>query len=408
MWAGAPFIPLMNLPPSATFVSRSRPLVQGFFYNDPDYYPPIVNAIRLLCSAGFDVELFCRETGGARGVGYPPEAKILRLDSRGHGSWAEFFGYLRVAISRTRTDTRCFWGHDMHGFLTARLAAWWRRRPLVYHCHDYADSSCITAGQRIMHGFERSVASSADVVVVPDAARAEVIARELRLLRPPLIAANAPLFTPLVRRHSLHKALHSRGFRFDKVVFRQGRIGQGHAIEVTLRSMTEWQCREWGFVVMGLSDEAYLKSLNELARELGVTDRFVALPPVPYDQILHFTPDADVGHALYERIHVNNVHIGTASNKVMEYLAAGVPLLVSPNATLQRLVGEKECGVCADETDPASIARSINFLLSDEGRRVEMGRAARTAFEVDYSYDRQFAPVLERMRALTTCQPAAS
>lgn len=381
---------------------QQRLTVQGFFYNDPDLYPPIVNAIRLLCRAGFSVELFCRETGGPHGVSYPPEARIVRLDHRGKGSWSQFFAFLREATGRARSDAGLFWGHDMHGFVAARIAAWRRGRPFVYHCHDYADPGWMTAGIQVVHAFERRFARTADAVVIPDAGRAEVIAKDLRLRRAPLVAANAPILTPLVRRHTLREALQARGHRFEKVVFRQGRIGRGHAIEATIQSMPLWQRPGWAFVVMGLSDEAYLKSLHQLARERGVADRFVVLPPVNYDEILHFTPDADVGHALYEQTHVNNVHIGTASNKVMEYLAAGVPLLVSPNEKLRQLVSTNACGACADERDPASIAKGINEMLNDEDRRESMGRAARRVFEESYCYDRQFAPVLDRMRALTS------
>ncbi len=381
---------------------RQRLTVQGFFYNDPDLYPPIVNAIRLLCRAGFSVELFCRETGGTHGVSYPPEARIVRLDHRGRGSWAQFFAFLREATGRARSDAGLFWGHDMHGFVAARIAAWRRRRPFVYHCHDYADPGWMTAGIQVVHAFERRFARTADAVVIPDAGRAEVIAKDLKLSRPPLIAANAPLLTPLVRQHALRDALHARGKRFDKIVFRQGRIARGHGIEVTMRSMSLWQERTWGFVVMGLSDEAYLKSLAQLAQELGIADRFVVLPPVSYDQILSFTSDADVGHALYEQFHVNNVHIGTASNKVMEYLAAGVPLLVSPNEKLKQLVGDDKCGVWADERDPASIAQGINTLLANAETRARMGSAARRAFEETYCYDRQYLPVIDRMRELAS------
>lgn len=381
--------------------ASSRPLVQGFAYNDPDLTPPIVNATRLLCRAGFDVELYTRENGEPHRVSYPASARVIRLDYRRKGSWSQFFAFLRATTGRGRSDASFFWGHDMHGFVAARLAAWRHRRPLVYHCHDYVDPGWMSAGFHMVHTFERCFARAADAVIIPDAGRAAVIARDLGLRRAPLVAANAPLLTPLVRRHALRAALHARGHRFDKVVFRQGKIGRGHAIEATIRSLPLWQRRDWGFVVMGLSDEGYIKSIEQLARELGVADRFVVLPPVNYDEVLHFTPDADVGHALYEQIHVNNVHIGTASNKVMEYLAAGVPLLVSPNEKLKQLVRDGNCGGWADEKDPASIAEGVNSLLNDEGKRSEMGRAARGAFEAEYCYDRQFAPVLERMRALT-------
>lgn len=388
--------------------TSSRPLVQGFAYNDPDLTPPIVNATRLLCRAGFDVELFCRETGEPHRVSYPDAARVIRLDYRGKGSWSQFFAFLRETTSRARRDASFFWGHDMHGFVAARIAAWRCRRPFAYHCHDYADPGWMTAGSHMVHAFERRFARTADAVIIPDAGRAEVIAKDLKLSRPVLVAANAPLLTPLVRRHALREALHARGHQFDKVVFRQGRIARGHGIEVTMRSMSLWQQRNWGFVVMGLSDEAYLKSLDELAHKLGIADRFVVLPPVSYDQILDFTSDADVGHALYEKLHVNNVHIGTASNKVMEYLAAGVPLLVSPNEKLKQLVAESNCGVWADEKDPASIAQGINSLLANAETQERMGSAARKAFEDTYCYDRQYRPVIDRMHELASTLRRAS
>lgn len=379
-----------------------RPLVQGFAYNDPDLTPPIVNGIRLLCRAGFDVELFTRETGEPHRVSYPDEARIIRLDYRGRGSWSQFCAFLRATTGRGRSDASFFWGHDMHAFVAARIGAWRHRRPFVYHCHDYADPGWMTAGSHVVHTFERLFARTADAVVIPDAGRAAFIAKDLRLRRAPLVAANAPILTPLVRKHALRDALHARGKRFERVVFRQGRIARGHGIEVTMRSMPSWQSRSWGFVVMGLSDETYLKSLDRLAHTLGIADRFVVLPPVSYDQVFDFTSDADVGHALYEKLHVNNVHIGTASNKVMEYLAAGVPLLVSPNEKLKQLVGDGNCGVWADERNPDSIADGINAVLIDEGRRQSMGQAARRVFEESYCYDRQFAPVLDRMRDLSS------
>ena len=382
--------------------ASSRPLVQGFAYNDPDLTPPIVNATRLLCRAGFDVELYTRETGEPHRVSYPDEARVIRLDNRGKGSWSQFFAFLREATGRARRDAAFFWGHDMHGFMAARLTAWRRRRPFIYHCHDYADPGWMTAGTHLVHAFELCFARTADAVVIPDAGRAEVIARDLGLHRAPLVAANAPILAPLVRRHALREALHARGKHFDKIVFRQGRITWGHAIEATIRSIPLWQRSDWGFVLMGPADEGYLKSLAQLAYGLGVADQLVILPPVSYDEVLSFTPDADVGHALYDRVHVNHTYFGTASNKAMEYLATGLPLLASPSETLKHLITDRGCGAWADEKDPASIAQGINGLLANVEARQRMGAAARKAFEEVYCYDRQYRPVLERMRELSS------
>jgi glycosyltransferase involved in cell wall biosynthesis len=122
------------------------------------------------------------------------------------------------------------------------------------------------------------------------------------------------------------------------------------------------------------------------------------LPPVGYDRVPEFTVGADVGHALYDPIHINNVHISTASNKIMEYMASGLPLLVSDAPALRSLVKRHGCGVTANEVDPLSIAAAINSLLGKPDRAGRMGRAGRRAFEQVFCYERQFAPALEVFR----------
>ena len=181
-------------------------------------------------------------------------------------------------------------------------------------------------------------------------------------------------------------------------MFRQGRIGDGHAIEATLRSLPLWKNQNWGFVVMGPGTDSYQEHLHDLAKELGVQARFAVLPPVGYDQVEQFTAGADLGHALYQPVHVNNVHISTASNKIMEYLSAGLPLLVSDRPALRALVEKYNCGATANEASPDSIANTVNTLLGDKKRVEEMGASARHAFENVFCYDHQFAPALDAIQ----------
>jgi glycosyltransferase involved in cell wall biosynthesis len=144
-----------------------------------------------------------------------------------------------------------------------------------------------------------------------------------------------------------------------------------------------------------------LHSLALLAEELSVSQQFAVLPLVSYDKLPLYTPGAHAGHALYEPIHINNVHITTASNKLMEYMAAGLPLLVSDRPSLRALVERHECGLTADESSPESIAAAVNALLGDPDLARRLGAAGARAFEEEFNYGRQFAPVLEVIRSLT-------
>lgn len=82
----------------------------------------------------------------------------------------------------------------------------------------------------------------------------------------------------------------------------------------------------------------------------------------------------------------------------MEYMAAGLPLLVSETESLKALIEKYKCELTADETAPESIASAINILTGNPERARRMGDAARQAFEREFSYERQFASVLESFR----------
>jgi hypothetical protein len=94
---------------------------------------------------------------------------------------------------------------------------------------------------RVVRDFEQRFARTANLVIVPDVDRAKVMNQELRLQHSPLIVANAPLNYVNIQSQRLNVALALQGKMFERIVFRQGRIGDGHAIEATLRSISHWR-----------------------------------------------------------------------------------------------------------------------------------------------------------------------
>ncbi|MGD8474001.1 MAG: glycosyltransferase [Anaerolineae bacterium] len=291
----------------------------------------------------------------------------------------------------------------MHGFLAARLLSALHRRPVVYHCHDFVSQDSLPwSGGRLVSEFEHRYARTADLVIIPDAERAEVVARHLRLVRKPIVVANAPLAWPKAWGRELENRLLSAcGTRWARVVFRQGVVGPGHGIERTIQSIPRWDSTEWGFVVMGACDPHYAEHLRSLASSLGVHSQLCILPAVGYDQVHQYTVGASIGHALYEPVHINNVYITTASNKLMEYMAAGLPVLVSDRPGLRAFVREYECGLTVDESSAESIAAGVNALLGDPDLARRLGAAGARAFEEELNYERQFEPALDKFRSLS-------
>lgn len=378
----------------------ARPHAVSIMYNNPDYYPPLINEVELLSQGGWRVSLIGREYGGRWKVRYPPGMAVERIASPG-GSLRQYMHFLLSACYLVPRSADIYIGHDAHGFLAARILSWRWRRPVVYRCHDFSDRRLPAGvGGRLVRAFETRFARTADLVIVPDRERGEIIARNLRLRSQPVVVANAPLTRPTASGSDLRQALAARGKSFDRIVLRQGRIGPGHALEETIRSIPMWAMRTWGFVLLGFSEAAYVEEIEALARSLDVSDQLVILPAVSYDDVNLFTPGADLGHALYDPIHVNNEYIATASNKIMEYMAAGLPLLVSNTPGLRALVEMYGCGVTADEGSAENIARAVNAVLMSPGAGQAMGAAASRAFDDVFRLDKQFAPALGALRRL--------
>lgn len=375
--------------------------IQTILYSEPDHYPPIINGAHVLADAGHQQYILSRIMDNRYRISYPHSVEIARIVSQTRSSLLEYLNFIRKALTWARLDTDIFIGHEMHGFLIVRLLGWRYRKPVIYHCHDFVETqTSLTFGATLVKQFERCFARTADLVIVPDRERAVIVADQLRLKQFPCVVANAPLRTPDKTEGILRAVLSEHGYYFDKIVLRQGTIGPSHCIDVTIRSIPLWEDPKWGFVVMGRGDKDYKESLLQLAKKLNVQDRFVILPEVSYTDVMKYTVDADLGHALYQQINVNHVFSSTASNKVMEYMAVGCPALLSETNSNRAFLCKYPMGVMARVDDPQAIAAAINKIFTEPSTARRMGDIGRRAFNKYFRYDRQYQPVLDYLSSL--------
>jgi hypothetical protein len=89
---------------------------------------------------------------------------------------------------------------------------------------------------------------------------------------------------------------------------------------------------------------------------------------------------ADVGIATLQP---TKAYMRALPTKLFEYLALGLPVVVSDFPAWRKLVEANHCGICVDPSDAASIARAITYLHDhpEERRRMgENGRAVSAAY----------------------------
>jgi glycosyltransferase involved in cell wall biosynthesis len=132
-------------------------------------------------------------------------------------------------------------------------------------------------------------------------------------------------------------------------------------------------------VHFSIAGEGQLRpALEQLARELRVEERFHL--PGPVADVPHFLAALDLA-----------VLCSTSegmSNAILEYMAAGRPIVATAVGANSQLIENRGTGLLVPPGDPAQLARAISELLDDPDRAALLGAAARRRCQEHYSRQR--------------------
>jgi glycosyltransferase involved in cell wall biosynthesis len=88
------------------------------------------------------------------------------------------------------------------------------------------------------------------------------------------------------------------------------------------------------------------------------------------------------------------------SNKLFEFMAAGIPVIASDLPPWRDFVSGIGCGIVVDPSDPAAIAAAIEDLLGCPEEAEEMGKRGQAAVSADFNWDGEAPRLLSLYRAL--------
>lgn len=384
--------------------TNGKKTIAVVIYSNPDHYPPTINAINILARQ-FNVTVICRNIcNSGIAVNYPSNVTVRRLgkyiEFGQHARQSRFFSLAEFALFILKTlwhvwKTRALlvYAYDAYGFVGGRVAALVRRLPIIYQNHDLIELKKATGTMRFLKLFELRFARKTDMIIFPELNRANIFAREAALMTTPVIVKNTPLTLKEMPADRLRTALSGRGYGPEEpVILYQGAIGPSHAIMEIIESIKYWG--DSGiFVMLGYCSESYREDIFKKAETLGVQNRICLLPMVSYSELFSYTAGATVGMALYQSYDVNWRNIGGASNKVFEYLATGVPVVLSRSESTQRLLGDSQWGKLADPDSPFEIGTAVREWLEDGAHYAAARRAALEAHRLEFNYEKEFEPV---------------
>ena len=309
-----------------------------------------------------------------------------------------FWAGIRVA------DVDLVWGTTPPIFqaVTVRWIAGLKRKPFLLEVRDLWPSFAVAVGVltnplliRLSEWLERGLYHRADRVVVNSPGFIEhVRSRGAQQVEVVPNGVDLAMFEIEKEDQSLRREL---GMAEGFLVIYAGAHGMSNDLETALKAAELLQNEEdIHFVFLGDGKEK--TNLMALAERMKLRNLHF-LPSIPKDQIASTLIQADAGLAILLAV---DAYKTTYPNKVFDYMAAGLPVVLAINGVIRDVVEAAGAGLFAQPGDPEAIAEVVKRLAADPVFADQLGQAGRRC--VEGGFDREhlaakMAFIMETMAA---------
>lgn len=161
----------------------------------------------------------------------------------------------------------------------------------------------------------------------------------------------------------------------EKIILYQGAVNVDRGLEEAIQAL-KYLRSDAKLIIAGTGD--VFENIRVFAREQKVSGKVVFLGQVPFEELMPVTLMADLGLSIEKDVSLNYHY--ALPNKFMDYIQAGIPVLVSPFPEMKAVVDRYFIGETIENHDPRHLAAKIDSMLMNAERlglyRQNLARAA--------------------------------
>jgi glycosyltransferase involved in cell wall biosynthesis len=391
MWLGTWPSSIEHCSPMPRFESGCRVRRVLFIQaTEPAGYPPLIHASSLMAEAGWKVTVLSAPIKGKR-LELPrhPGIALRAIPARPSHvmSKAAYARYI-AAAARLALCLRpaVVYASDPLGAGPGLLAARLAGARLVYHEHDSPAPGSL---RRLVARARAAAGRLAELIIFPNEARARIAQAELGFSADRLrIIWNMPRRAELPALDIQPEA--------PLMIYYHGGLSPD-LLPIAVVEAVRRLCGRARLQIVGREAPGavgYVQRLLDLGGGGNSAGFIHYAGQVSRAQLATTARQSHVGLALMTGSDLNIRHLTGASNKVFDYMAARLALLIPDHADWRDMFVTPGYGRACDPTDPASIAAALTWFLDHPAERRAMGSSGRARIEADWNYDSAFAPVI--------------
>lgn len=368
-------------------------------YNPTEFYPPTLNAIEYLAKYSGDVSVLSHAVAKSDRWEFPGNVSTVfagEWPSMTHKSGAfrnilrfiQFVSSLRKLLAREKPDLVLL--YEPYALLAYQICLKLgisKAKVLWYHNHDIYEKKSqgrFSVGRWAIAA-EEQMMKRIDIFSLPANERKEFFnTDELK---------GRYYFLPNYPSRLLYDRFYKEPVLTDEIrLIYQGRIGEGHGIEQILKILnTHVSGKKLSLHLKGIINDDYKLALQRLAQEYGVTNSLFFYGITSYKEVPALASTCHVGIAIHTKSDVMNQTLGTSSNKIYEYAAVGLPVLLYDNPHFKDHLSQYQWAFFTDCTEN-SLLDSLQEIVASYPT---LSKAAHDSFVASLNFENGISSIVE-------------
>ncbi|HWI50357.1 MAG TPA: glycosyltransferase, partial [Rummeliibacillus sp.] len=269
---------------------------------------------------------------------------------------------MRMILKGRMKKYDIYHSNDLNTLPQGYICAKWRliKKPLIYDSHEVQTSR--TGYDSSIYGkMEQFFIRRMDSMIVENHTRAKY--NEVLYGFYPNVVHNYPFIQKKIENNhvDLHEILQLP--KDEKILLYQGGVQAGRGLDKLIKAVPKF--KEGTLVLIG--DGRIKPDLIKMVNEMNLQEKVKFLAKVPLSELPKYTRNAYLGFQVLNNTNYN--HYSASSNKLFEYMMAGVPVVACDFPEIKRVVEGEETGICIDSHKPDEIAAAVNKLLDNKALR---------------------------------------
>lgn len=280
--------------------------------------------------------------------------------------------------------------NDLNALIPAYAASRKLKCKLVYDSHEINTDNYTGKKNRFLkvyyQAMEKRLVHKIDLMISVSNAASDYFAQEYHIQKPMVITncalASENISQP-VAKNAGFEVLNHGGFY----------AGRGYDLMVEAAPLLQ----EYPEIKLALRGFGSIENqLHKRAEDLNVTN-IIFYPKVKVEELIPLASGSMVGVAITEPICLNFKL--SVSNKLFEYAAAGLPVIMSDIPEHRYLNEKYGIGIILEENTPACFAEAVKKLYSDRDFYNSCAKGARRMSE-EVNWENEFSKLIEIERTL--------